>query len=110
MEMLEYQKEALKTALFPDVGGISWIYPAMGLAGEAGEVSEKLKKVIRDFNGELTAERREEVKKELGDVLWYTAVLSHKLGIDLEDVAWGNIKKLRSRQERNVIKGEGDNR
>ena len=110
MEMIEYQKEALKTAQFPPVGKFKWIYPALGLAGESGEVCEKLKKIIRDNKGKITSEKREELKKELGDVLWYVAVLAHELDIYLEDVAISNVMKLRDRKERNQIGGSGDER
>lgn len=108
MELNKYQQEALVTAVYPEDRKI--IYPSLGLCGEAGEVAEKVKKVIRDNNGELTEEKRLEIAKEIGDVLWYAATLSHDLGYDLEDIAMMNINKLRSRQKRNKINGNGDNR
>ena len=73
-------------------------------------MAEKIKKVIRDNGGVITEEKREELKKEIGDVLWYAAGLSAELGLSLEDVAAFNIAKLQSRKERGVIKGSGDNR
>lgn len=110
---VEYQAEALKTRHYPNMAG-NFIYPAMGLVGEAGEVSEKLKKVWRLQNNihpeVLTDIDREEVMKELGDVLWYAAALCTELGVSLETVAEMNIVKLRDREQRGVIKGSGDNR
>ena len=85
---------------------------ALGLAGETGEVMEKVKKMIRDKNGVFspTPEDLEELKKELGDVLWYLSALAFYNGIDLDDVARVNLDKLRSRKQRNQIHGSGDNR
>lgn len=85
---------------------------ALGLAGETGEVMEKIKKIIRDKNGVFspTPEDLEELKKELGDVLWYLSALAFYNGIDLDDVARANLDKLKSRKERNKIHGSGDNR
>ena len=85
---------------------------ALGLAGETGEVLEKIKKMIRDKNGVFSPipEDIAELKKELGDVLWYLSALAFYNGIDLDDVARANLEKLRSRKERNQIHGSGDNR
>jgi len=110
MKLSEYQQQATKTALYPKVGELGWVYPAFGLANEAGEVNGKLKKVIRDNNGLIDDERRDEIAKELGDVLWYLAQIATELQIDLDAVAQANIAKLTSRQERGVIGGSGDNR
>ena len=85
------------------------MYPVLGLAGETGEVADKIKKVIRR-NGEFTPEVKTEIARELGDVLWYVAVLSQELGFDLETLAQMNLSKLADRNERGVVKGEGDNR
>ncbi len=109
MQFNEYQKEARKTAIYPDCGR-NFVYPTLGLAGEAGEVAEKIKKVIRDSAGAISDERKEELSKELGDVLWYAANLATELGLDLDAVAQKNIEKLQSRKERNALKGSGDNR
>lgn len=109
MQFKEYENEAIKTAEYPKVGE-SFVYPTLGLVGEAGEVAEKIKKLFRNDNGVLTDTHREELKKELGDVLWYLAALSRELGFSLDDVAETNIVKLRSRAERGVIKSSGDNR
>ncbi len=109
MTFQEYQVAACKTAVYPNQGS-NYIYPTLGLVGEAGEVAEKIKKVIRDEQQIMTSEKVQELSKELGDVLWYIAQLSTELGLDLEDVASGNIQKLQSRIERGVTHGSGDNR
>lgn len=85
-------------------------YYALGVAGEAGEVAEKAKKLLRDDAGDLTEERREGIKQELGDVLWYVAMLAHHLELDLEDVASANLEKLASRKSRDKLNGDGDDR
>jgi NTP pyrophosphatase (non-canonical NTP hydrolase) len=110
MKMSDYQVEAAKTAIYPAVGGHSWVYPALGLTNEAGEVNGKLKKIIRDSNGVINEAQQAELAKELGDVLWYVAQLATELGIDLDQVAGANIAKLESRQQRGKIMGSGDNR
>jgi NTP pyrophosphatase (non-canonical NTP hydrolase) len=109
MLLNEYQEAALDTAVYPDQGA-NFAYPALGLAGEAGEVADKLKKVIRDNGGVLTDPVRDAVAKELGDVLWYVSVLAHEMDYSLEEIAQTNLDKLASRQERGVITGSGDNR
>ena len=109
MNFDEYQKLSRKTALYPNKDN-NFIYPTLGLAGESGEVSEKIKKVIRDKNGIIDEGTRNDLKKELGDVLWYVANLATELGLSLNDVAFTNIEKLYSRMERDVLHGNGDNR
>jgi NTP pyrophosphatase (non-canonical NTP hydrolase) len=109
MEFNEYQKEARRTAMYPNLGK-NFVYPTLGLAGESGEVAEKIKKVIRDGNGVVSDEKKEELSKELGDVLWYVANLAEELGLELEFIAQRNLEKLRSRQDRGKLKGDGDNR
>jgi len=109
MTFEEYQAEARKTAIYPNKDN-NYIYPTLGLVGEAGEVAEKIKKVIRDNEGVVSEEKKEEIIKELGDVLWYIANLSKELGISLEEVANKNIEKLISRQQRGELHGSGDNR
>lgn len=89
---------------------LPWVYPALGLSGEAGEILEKFKKIIRDQKGQIFPEDRENIKKELGDVLWYCASISDELGINLDDVAQANIDKLYDRLRRDKISGSGDNR
>lgn len=100
----DYQKFARSTAIYPPDAGI--VYPTMGLASEAGEVAGKVKKYIRD-GGEFPVD---DLKKELGDVLWYVAVLAGEFGIKLSDVANANAKKLIDRSARGVLSGSGDNR
>lgn len=108
MELNEYQKKALETAIYPKEYKI--VYPALGLTGEAGEVSDKVKKVIRDSSGDFSPEKREEIAKELGDVLWYVATMANDLGYSLESIAQINYEKLSSRKNRGKISGNGDDR
>ncbi len=105
----DYSEEAIKTAVYPKDGLQSLCYLVLGLCGESGEVAEKLKKIIRN-DEKLTDEKRIELMKELGDVLWYITMLSKELGYDLHNVAKANILKLSDRKDRGVIKGNGDNR
>jgi NTP pyrophosphatase (non-canonical NTP hydrolase) len=109
MNFKEYQERSRKTAIYPDIDS-NYIYPTLGLLGESGEIAEKIKKVMRDDNNIINPEKKEEIKKELGDVLWYLSQIASELNISLEDVAYKNIEKLNSRLKRNVIKGSGDNR
>ncbi|HEX3451892.1 MAG TPA: nucleoside triphosphate pyrophosphohydrolase family protein [Solirubrobacteraceae bacterium] len=108
MELSEYQRLSRSTAEYPRRGALT--YPALGLAGEAGEFADHAKKVIRDDGGEVTPQRREAMAKELGDVLWYVAQLASELGLELEQVARDNLDKLLSRQRRGVLSGSGDER
>ena len=108
MTLNEYQKKALETAVYPQEYKI--IYPSLGLTGEAGECSDKVKKVIRDNGGQFTEEKRLELAKEIGDVLWYCATFANDIGFDLETIGQMNNDKLHSRQERGVLGGSGDNR
>lgn len=103
MNLTEYQNAAAETAIYPQEYEI--IYPALGLAGEAGEVANKVKKLIRDGNTDLHS-----IADELGDVLWYIAALARDLGVDLDTLAKENIKKLHSRKQRGVLGGSGDKR
>jgi NTP pyrophosphatase (non-canonical NTP hydrolase) len=109
MDFKEYQEKSRKTAFYPNVGS-NFVYPTLGLSGEAGEVAEKIKKVLRDKNGILDKETKADIEKELGDVLWYVSQLSSELGVSLDDIAEKNIEKLYSRMERGVLSGNGDNR
>jgi NTP pyrophosphatase (non-canonical NTP hydrolase) len=109
MEMNDYQRLSRETAIYPTLGH-PIVYPALGLAGEAGEVAEKVKKAMRDDGLVILPERKELIKKELGDVLWYVAQVATEAGLTLEEIAWGNYTKLKDRQERGVIQGNGDNR
>ena len=107
----KYQSEARKTLLNNGEDfNLLLARLVLGLAGEAGEVAEKTKKLIRDTNGEITADFRKEIAKELGDVLWYVAGIASVLGLTLTKIARQNIEKLFSRKRRGKIKGSGDNR
>lgn len=108
MDFKEYQDKIKITAKYP--ANVRVLYPALGLAGETGEVCEKIKKVYRDNNGVFTNDKVEEIKKEMGDVLWYLQALCNDLGINFQDVAEKNVEKLLSRLDRGVINGNGDNR
>lgn len=109
MDFNEYQKKALETAAYSDSYAI--IYPALKLSGEAGEVSEKVGKILRDKGGNFKTEGFvEDIKKELGDVLWYIAAMASDLGLTLDEIASHNIQKLADRKNRGVIQGSGDNR
>ena len=109
MTLSDFQRRSRATAVYPDAGD-NLLYPTLGLCGEAGEVAEKVKKMVRDDGGELTVQRREALAAELGDVLWYVAQLATEAGLDLGEVAEANLAKLRSRQERAVLQGSGDDR
>ena len=108
MELNDYQFVSQKTAIYPEDQGVT--YCVLGLAGEAGEVADKYKKVIRDNNSKLTPEISSSIAKELGDVLWYVSNLAYELGFSLEEVAQMNIEKLQSRLKRNQLSGSGDER
>ena len=82
----------------------------MGLAGEAGEICNKYKKIIRDKGGEVDVNDLDQLAKELGDVLWYVAQIASELGTDLETVARVNLMKLGDRKDRGVLGGSGDER
>lgn len=103
MDFSSYQKRAKSTAIYPE--SYRLVYPALGLAGETGEVAEKIKKSIRDGNLDV-----EGLKKELGDVLWYIAAIANDMGFDLSEIAQMNLDKLESRKNRGVLGGSGDNR
>lgn len=110
MELNDYQNKALETAIYSDDKKV--MYPTLGLAGEVGEVVEHVKKMYRkDISlKKLEQEKVDLLKKELGDVLWYLAILSSDLGFDLQDIADLNLEKLASRKERGVLHEQGDNR
>ncbi len=110
MTLKEYQDQALTTMLstgddFKDL--LHWV---LGINGEAGEVAEKVKKIIRDKNGVISDEDKKELAKELGDVLWYLAVFAQYLNVPLDEIAQSNLDKLQSRKQRGVLGGSGDNR
>jgi NTP pyrophosphatase (non-canonical NTP hydrolase) len=108
----EYQAAIADTAIYPDHGmgsPAALAYVGLGL-GEAGEVQGKIKKILRDDDGIITDEKRLEIAKELGDLLWYVARTAEELGYELGGIAQKNVDKLQSRKERGVIGGSGDNR
>ena len=103
-----YQKVALTTAIYPREQAI--IYPTLGLTGEAGEVANKVKKIIRDGSNKDDDSLVSEIKSEIGDCLWYIAVLANDFDIKLSDIASTNIEKLANRKKNNTIHGSGDTR
>jgi NTP pyrophosphatase (non-canonical NTP hydrolase) len=109
MSFEEYQNKAWSTAIYPNIGENIY-YPTLGLVGEAGEIANKIKKIMRDNGGILTIEKRNELIAEMGDVLWYLAALATELKTSLNTIAYQNLDKLFSRLENGTIKGEGDSR
>ncbi len=109
MDFSDYQTKSRRTAKYPAIGH-AVIYPTLGLASEAGEVSGKIKKIFRDKGGVINEADKEALKSELGDVLWYISQICTELELSLDAVAEYNIDKLYSRLERGKIGGEGDNR
>jgi len=107
MNFNDYQDQANDTAIYPNESRL--VYPALGLTGEAGEVADKIKKLIRDKRT-FDALERIEIAKEVGDVLWYVAALARDLGVDMDTMAQMNLEKLRDRAKRGVIGGSGDSR
>lgn len=106
----EYQKQALTTAIFnpdPLMDKTIWV---MGISGEAGEVLEKWKKIVAYKEGQISDEDKQELKKELGDVVWYIALMAHSLELSFDEIIDLNLKKLADRKERGVQKGAGDSR
>jgi NTP pyrophosphatase (non-canonical NTP hydrolase) len=103
-----YQKVALTTAIYPREQAI--IYPTLGLTGEAGEVANKVKKIIRDGSDSKDEKLVSEIKAEIGDCLWYIAVLANDFDIKLSDIASTNLEKLANRKKNNTIHGSGDTR
>jgi NTP pyrophosphatase (non-canonical NTP hydrolase) len=107
----DYQRQTSATAIYPGKGELSgFSYCGLKLAGEAGEVAEKIGKAIRDDGGVITPARNQALQAELGDVLWYLAQLAEQLGTTLGTVAQANLDKLNSRKQRGVLGGSGDNR
>ena len=103
LTLTEYQNAAATTAIYP--ASVQILYPTLGLAGEAGEVANKVKKIVRD--GKLD---KEAIGSELGDCLWYIAAVCRDLGLNMGEVASGNLDKLAKRKQNNTLKGNGDNR
>jgi NTP pyrophosphatase (non-canonical NTP hydrolase) len=110
MHAAEYQRLTATTAVYPDrgeVGGL--VYTVLGLSGEAGEIANKVKKVLRDDHGIING-KRADLLDELGDVMWYVSQVATELGSSLDDVLEANIAKLQGRKERGTLKGSGDDR
>ena len=113
MDLNHYQTRAMQTAIYPEVGEAAVagvIYTSLGLVGEAGEIANKVKKIIRDSGGELSNERQNDLLDELGDVLWYVAMLAVELDANLADVAAHNLRKLKERASKGALGGSGDHR
>lgn len=108
MNLTEYQQISRKTMLEPGIHPLAYL--AMGLPGEAGEVANTVKKIWRDNGGHITPEVRQALCLELGDVLWYVAMLADELGLGLYDVALANVTKLQGRLDRQTLAGNGDGR
>ena len=122
MTIEEYQTIIKKTSIYPENIGLA--YCAMGLTGEAGEVSDKIKKIYRDkdvfdssglidqekIHLEVIPEEKESIKKELGDVMWYITAMANELGLSLEEIMEANYNKLIKRRETNTLHGSGDDR
>lgn len=109
----KYQLATADTAIYPGAlegGADALSYVTLGLTGEAGEIANKVKKILRDKGGMVTSEDRADLSKELGDVLWYVARLADEIGYPLEEIAQKNVDKLTSRKSRGVLGGSGDNR
>ncbi|OGZ12101.1 MAG: hypothetical protein A3D67_02450 [Candidatus Lloydbacteria bacterium RIFCSPHIGHO2_02_FULL_51_22] len=109
MKFDDYQKKAKVTALYPKIQK-TFVYPVIGLAGEAGELLNKVKKIFRDDRGKITSTKKEEIAGELGDVLWYVAQIATEFHLSLKDVAQANIAKLKKRQKAGSLHGSGDAR
>lgn len=108
MTLDEYQQTALSTAIYPHDHEISYL--ALALCGEAGEVADKVKKVLRDKGGQFFAPDIHAIANELGDAMWYAANLAHVLGYKLSDIARLNDEKIKGRLERGTLHGSGDTR
>lgn len=112
MKFDEYQEEITQFDFYTPKGlnDVGFIEKVLGLTGEAGETADKVKKLLRDKDGELSDEDRNEIAKELGDVIWYVASIARYLNVSFSEVAKMNIDKLASRKKRNKLHGAGDNR
>ena len=108
MDFNKYQETAVETAIYPSTHRI--LYPALGMAGEAGEVANKVKKIIRDGTENLPDDWKDQIAGEIGDVLWYCAALSNDIGIPLALIAAQNRDKLLARKQKGTIQGSGDKR
>ncbi|MEI7055913.1 nucleoside triphosphate pyrophosphohydrolase family protein [Nocardioides sp. CCNWLW239] len=109
MDLNAYQQAALRTAA-PKDKPHEVFHLLLGLVGETGEIAEKAKKIVRDHDSDFARWDVDDLAKELGDTLWYVAVLADHFGLELDDVAERNIAKLADRQRRGAIRGSGDDR
>lgn len=119
MDFSDYARQSHSSASYPRIQiqiednppfEAPWLYPLLGLLGEAGEIAEKFKKLIRDHQGQITDQHRLAIKKEIGDELWYSARLSEAIDSDLNDVAETNLIKVGLRKSKGMIQGFGDDR
>jgi NTP pyrophosphatase (non-canonical NTP hydrolase) len=110
MKLDDYQKKSRVTALYGPIGGRRFLYPVLGLAGEAGELLNKIKKIFRDQRGQVSKETKEAIASELGDILWYLSQVSTEFGFKLSSLAERNLQKLQSRARRGKLGGAGDKR
>ena len=115
MQLNDYQEKIIKFDVngpISDIGevNLAFLDKVLGLPGESGEVADKVKKIIRDQEGQISREDKQALGKELGDALWYVATTARYLGLSLDELAQGNIAKLESRLERGKISGNGDER
>ena len=108
MQIDDYQNTAKTTAIYPQEHKI--LYPALGLAGEAGEVANKVKKIIRDGVQNMQPDWKQQLAAEIGDALWYCAVLADDLNMSLSTLAAQNLEKLERRKEQGTLQGSGDKR
>ena len=105
----EYDDRSQSRAVYPNVGD-NVLYPVLGVCGEAGELAEKLKKCLRDKDGQIAGEDHRLMVKEVGDVLWYLSAVCRELGISLEHAAKVNLEKVDGRHDRGTLHGSGDDR
>lgn len=111
MDTTEYEDIVSDMAIYPGEGTVIGLtYTALGLAGEAGEFADKVKKVLRDADGEVDAARRFAMLQELGDVAWYLAACARELGSTMGEVMEHNAIKLTDRRDRQMLQGSGDDR
>lgn len=109
MHFNRYQKFVKKYSFYPNKGH-NFIYPSLGIAGEGGEVCDKIKKILRDEKGKISKESKKFIKKELGDVLFYITAEANELGLSLQKIVDANIDKIAGRKKRGTLQGSGDER
>ena len=104
-----YENLAGQTAIFPEDKALEYL--ALGMTSEAGEVAGKVKKLIRDGEDVEGFEMKKlAIASEIGDVLWYCAMMAKEIGVPLNDTMKENLKKLHGRKERGTLQGSGDDR